>query len=86
MPRDLTVQEKQIYEYIRQAHPQEIALIQTEFDGEETAVICDITVEVEATADDIGKGEGSLQAKITPLAVLVTPAMFPKLVNPAVGL
>ncbi len=67
MSRPLTSGESRVFNGIRDGS--NIVLMQTQFDGEETAVICAMTGE----GDDI---------HVTPLAVLVTDAMFGRLSAP----
>lgn len=67
-PRPLSKAEKDTFELIRNIEGGRIALIQTAFDGEQTAVICLVCGDDEVT--------------VHPLAVLVTENMFGRLVPP----
>lgn len=66
-PRPLTDNEREVFEAIR--HAPNIALIQTQFDGEATAVI--------TAVNRHGK-----EFHVTPLAVLVTDAITARLTDP----
>lgn len=81
--RELTGNEKSVYDWIREADTEDIALIQVEFDGLETAAICNVSVDTEPAELP---GLFNVTQNITPLAVLVTPEMFHKLANPVTGL
>lgn len=70
MARPLTENEKDIFHAIQDAP--NIALVQTAFDGEDTAVIA-----------AINEHEG--EVIVTPLAVLVTDAIMARLADPAAG-
>ena len=67
MARPLTSEETEIFDAIREAP--NITLIQTKFDGEETAVIAAINRDGE-------------EYQIAPLAVLVTDAIMARLTDP----
>jgi hypothetical protein len=67
MPRALTDQEREVFDAIREAG--NIALVQTSFDGEETAVLAAVT-------------EDGNYVDITPLAVLITAAILARLAPP----
>jgi hypothetical protein len=69
MSRPLTDSEREIFSAIQSAA--NIALVQTAFDGEDTAVICAMN------QDDPG-GE----IRVAPLAVLVTDAIMARLTDP----
>lgn len=70
MPRPLTEEERETFRYITaDSCSPGIALVQTQFDGEETAVIACIT-------------EDNGEYQIEPLAVLVTDAIMARLTDP----
>ena len=70
MARKLTSNEQSLFEIIRGAP--NIALARVTYDGQETAAIC-------AVVDD---SDGSGAGTMTPLAILVTGKMFPRITNP----
>lgn len=67
--RPLTDYEKDTFSFIQHAHGEDIALVQTAFDGEPTAVIAAVSRDGESYV-------------LSPLAVLVTPGMLPRLTDP----
>lgn len=69
MPRPLTDEERNTFKFIHD-RDSNTGLIQVVFDGEDVAVIAAFD---EAENDEI---------IVTPLAVLVTPAMFAKMTDP----
>jgi hypothetical protein len=73
MSRPLTEGERRTFEAIRQADIKEVCLVQTVFNGEETAVICLLEL------------QGEDNVRLFPVAVLVTPAMFDQVTPPDPG-
>ena len=71
MNRPLSDNERKTFEYVHDSDTS-IGLVQTQFDGEETAVIA-------AFDEDEETGE----VIMTPLAVLITEAMFARITPPS---
>lgn len=70
MARPLTEDEKATFEAIRTLPGEEIALVQTRYEGEETAVICQI----------VRHGE---MVDVLPVALLITDVVWERLESPS---
>lgn len=69
--REITKEEKNVFEAITSGKYENFVLVSTEFDGVETAVIAAVSQDGE-------------DMRIEPLAILVKPEFFKKLLNPAI--